>query len=45
MIERHLAEVEAAEASTAAMTPERSEPPASAAPVEAPGWLDALVKE
>lgn len=49
MIERHLAEIEAAEASTASMTPERrSGAPDAAhasAPVESPAWLDSLVKE
>lgn len=49
MIERHLAEIEAAEASTATMTPERrSSAPGgtnASAPVESPTWLDSLVKE
>lgn len=45
MIERNLAEIEAAEASTVAMTPERRESQGHTAPVEAPGWLDSLVKE
>ncbi len=49
MIERNLAEIEAAEASTASMTPERrrTAPDAThaSAPVESPAWLDTLVKE
>ncbi len=49
MIERHLAEIEAAEASTATMTVERRsrspEPSPGGSPVESPTWLDTLVKE
>lgn len=44
MVERHLAEIEAAEANPASMTPTRRESPAPA-PVETPEWLDTLVKE
>lgn len=44
MVERHLAEIEAAEASPASMTPERREPPPST-PAEVPEWLDSLTRE
>jgi DivIVA domain-containing protein len=44
MVERQLAEIEAAEASSASMTPPRREPSPPAG-VEQPEWLDSLVKE
>ncbi len=44
MVERHLAEIEAAEASPASMTPTvRESPPAVS--TDTPQWLDSLVKE
>lgn len=44
MVERQLAEIEAAEASAASMTPARREPTPPSG-VEQPEWLDSLVKE
>lgn len=44
MVERHLSEVEAAEASPISVTPAKRDPEGSA-PVETPEWLDSLVKE
>ena len=44
MIERQLADIEAAESSTAAMATVQHDP-APAATAESPAWLDALVKE
>ncbi|MEO6443738.1 MAG: DivIVA domain-containing protein [Gemmatimonadaceae bacterium] len=44
MVERHMADIEAAEASPATMPPARRESPAAES-VETPEWLDTLVKE